>query len=275
MKKLNVPVPYQDLTGKDPRATTKAIVQKYLNHPSEETKERIKELSTNELLRAQHAMEIWEAFLKTKDLFFKRVVCAKSYHLSERDIGVVLGFSSKAAHDLLTNVSVPKDHLRIFKLAIMLNIPWQVIFEKKPIEITYHNYMEYYVDGTAKWINIEDINQERFGMQGVTGYVIQNPSSLFEEEASYITGRWVRSYPEFDYFEFHLSQNPILDSDLIQKILNIFPLAKTIITTYTPLRPRTRSLWVIHERAEKLNGYKWIVSELRYRSKTIIHYNSK
>jgi hypothetical protein len=273
MTKLNAS--YQDQIGKDPRATTRAIVQKYLNDPSEETRAGIKELSTNELLMAQHSKEIWEAFLKTKDLFFKRVVCAKLHHLSERNIGEVLGVSSKAAHDLLTNVSVPKDHLRIFKLAITLNIPWQVIFEKKPIEITFHNYMEYYVNGTAKWMNIEDINQERYDTQGISGYVIQSPSSIFEEEASYITGRWVRSHPEFDYFEFHLSQNPIVDRDLIQKILNIFPLAKTIITTYTPLRPRTRSLWVIHERVEKLNGYKWIVSELNHRSQTIIHYNSK
>jgi hypothetical protein len=127
-------------------ATTRRIVQKYLEDQSEERKEGIKELSTNELLKAQHSMKIWEAFLKTKDLFFIRYVCAKVHHLSQRDIGNELGLSAKAAHDLLHEVLDPKNHLTLFKLAILFNIPWQVIFKEKPIEITFQSYSEYYCE---------------------------------------------------------------------------------------------------------------------------------
>ncbi len=210
--------------------------------------------------------------MKIKDITFKRNICAKAFNLGFKEVGEHLGMSAPAARDLLTEVLEPKEHLRIFKLAIMLNVPWQVILKERPIEESFKTYMEYYIDGAAKWIKVEDINSESKEVKSISGYVIQNPSNLFEDEPEKITGRWVKSYHDYEYFEFHLTRNPVFDEPLIKNILKFFPSTKAVITTFTPLRRNIRSLWVVFDRTP--NGYKKLWAELKHRDRTILHWKA-
>ncbi|MGE7057262.1 hypothetical protein ACQKI4_32435, partial [Paenibacillus glucanolyticus] len=93
---------------------------------------------------------------------------------------------------------------------------------------------------------------------------------LLEQAGPLTTGRWVTTYPELDYFEFHLPNEPVLHKAKRKDILNAFPFATHLMTTYTRFRSE-RSLWVMGPKPGKQQEYQQILMELEFRDQTIVH----
>lgn len=264
------------------RADIIQTVENYLQEEKSKTeksknslRQEIKSLTYRDLLIVQSSEERWSLLMSDPNIFFKRQLCARSFNLTEMNIAKNLDITPPAAHNLLNHAWKPKLLLRSFRLAIMFNLPWQLVIEKDPVELSYRQCAEYLLNGAAKRSSIEELYREKENVISISGYVISNPYHLFEQEISPITGRWVTTYPEMDYFEFHLTHEPILDKKAISQILNAFPYANTILTTYTPFRPEKRSLWVLIPKSDKkMTDLNNIIKELRdYRDKTVIFYN--
>lgn len=238
-------------------------------------RKKIISLNYREILILQSSEKRWFLLMSDPNIYFKRKLCAGLYNLVARNIAENIGVKTTAAHNLLNNTNGPKTLMRSYRLAIMFNHPWQLVIEKNPVKLTYREYAEYLLDGVAKGIIIKEIYKEKENVDTISGYVIFNPNTLFEQEISPITGRWVTTYPEMDYFEFHLSHEPILHKKAINQILDAFPNTSTILTTYTPFRPEKRSLWVLIPKSDKfMSDYNNIIRELRdHRDRTVIFYN--
>ena len=71
------------------------------------------------------------------------------------------------------------------------------------------------------------------------------------------TGRWVTTYPEMEYFEFHLPTSPLF---IKRDIRNAFPFATHLVTTYTI--PIGRSLWVMGPKPGRHQKYQQILMEI-------------
>src|SRR5690606_7727406 len=114
---------------------------------------------------------------------------------------------------------------------------------------------EYFNPGVSKRIDITEILSERNRIKSISGFVVLNPQLLFQQEDA-VTGRWVTTYPELDYFEFHLTYEPLMDRALKKAIVSLFPNAKYIVTTFRPFKPESyRSFRVVFPKNESLFTY--------------------
>ncbi|TJY42670.1 hypothetical protein E5161_07415 [Cohnella pontilimi] len=234
-------------------------------------REAVKKLSYRDLLIVQSSSELWHQLMGSLDVQMRRWVCKNLYKLSEPKLMKELKFSKAAAHNLFDDTDWP-ERPRPFQLGVLFNHPWQLVNEKNPDAFSYSESAEYFITGAAKRTNIQELAAQRAQVISIAGFVITDPQELFPQESSPVTGRWVTTYPEMDYFEFHLSREPLLDKNTQKKILNVFPVANDVITTYTPFRPNKRSLWVMMPKAGRMNEYHGILNELiEYRDATVHH----
>ncbi|MEC0269698.1 hypothetical protein [Paenibacillus anseongense] len=234
-------------------------------------KKALKRLDYRDMLILQSSEKNWLTLMNDPDMYLRRIFCKNLYNLSESDLMDVLNIQSGTANNLFNLTSMPVMP-RPFQLAILFNHPWQVVNKKNPDEFSYSAPTEYFFEGVAKRDHIKDLNNERFIVKSIDGYVITDPQEIFPLESSPITGRWVTTYREVDYFEFHLRHEPVMDKATQKKILNAFPFANDVIVTYTPFRPEIRSLWVMIPKNERMDEYLGILHELaEYRDKTVHH----
>lgn len=234
-------------------------------------KAKILDLDYRDLLIAQSSTERWEKMMNDPDIYFRRALCKKAYRLTDTDIMRALSLSSGAANNLFHLSDMPK-WPRPLQLGVLFNHPWQLVNKKDPDEYSYSEATEYYYSGVAKRIHIKNLGYERPSVMSIAGYVITDPQELFPQECSPVTGRWVTTFPEMDYFEIHLNHEPLMDKVTQKRILNVFPIANDVITTYLPFRPKKRSLWIITPKKGRMNEYFGILNELtEYRDKTVHH----
>lgn len=225
-----------------------------------------------ELLILQSSKEHWEKLMKDPSLNFRRELCANLYRLERTNIMEELDLSSGAVSNLFNESTNPK-WPRPFQLSVLFEHPWQLVNYEIPDPYSYSESPEYFEERVSKKIHLNDLANERSKVLSIRGYVIINAPELFQEESTALTGRWVTTYPEFDYFEFHLNYEPIIDKLLREALLKLFPMAKYLFTTYRPFKPLSkRALWVIIPKNESLPSYEGMLHELKeYRENTEYH----
>ncbi|MFC6232562.1 hypothetical protein ACFQI7_32790 [Paenibacillus allorhizosphaerae] len=225
-----------------------------------------------ELLILQSSITHWETLLSDPDLNFRRKLCLKLYNLKQVDVEAFLDLSDGAVSNLFNKSSMPV-WPRPFQLSVLFNHPWQLINNLDPDPNSYRESPEYFHAGVSERIHLQSLSEERSKVKTVRGYVITDSQELFPGESGPVTGRWVTTYPEFDYFEFHLNYEPMVHKGLREAILHYFPAAKHLITTYRPFKPlNKRSVWAIIPKNEVLPSYLGMVHELKeYRENTEYH----
>lgn len=247
------------------RAEPLQQAQKYISSDDSqkkgELKRYLKVLKYKDLLAIQSNRRLWEQLLLDPDPLFRRQLCSHAYKITQEQIAQNISGSTKTGFALI-NETLKPDNFNTFVLAVMFNVPWQIIIEKKPVEYSFNQYTEYFLDGSAKRISVEALYQEKDRVsRNIVGYLIIDAQHLLETAGPLTTGRWVTTYPELDYFEFHLPNEPVLHKAKRKEILNAFPFATHLVTTYTPFRSE-RSLWVMGPKPGKQQDYQQILMEL-------------
>ncbi|MBG9734956.1 hypothetical protein [Paenibacillus alvei] len=247
--------------------------QKYISSDDSrqkgELKRYLKSLKYKDLLTIQSNRRLWEQLLLDPDPLFRRQLCSQSYKITQKQIAQNISGSTKTGFALI-NETLKPENFYTFVLAVMFNVPWQIIIEKKPVEYSFNQYTEYFLDGSAKRISVEALYKEKTRVsRNIVGYLITDAQRLIEQAGHLTTGRWVTTYPELDYFEFHCLSEPVIDNAKKKEILNAFPFATHFVTTYTPFRSE-RSLWVMGPKPGKLQDYEQILMELQFRDLTIV-----
>ncbi|MFC4808794.1 hypothetical protein [Paenibacillus sp. GCM10023250] len=234
-----------------------------------ELKRYLKAMKYKEILIIQSNRSLWEQLLRDPDPIFRRQLCTITYKITQEQIAHNVSGSTKTGFSLINHTLRP-DYLITFILAIMFNVPWQIITEKEPVENSFKDFTEYNLDGSAKRISVEALYEEKDRVgRNIAGYLITDAQRLLEQAGPLTTGRWVTTYPELDYFEFHLPHEPVLHKAKRKEILNTFPFATHLVTTYLPLRSE-RSLWVMGPKPGKLQEYQQTLMELDFRDETDI-----
>ncbi|NGM83951.1 hypothetical protein G5B47_16150 [Paenibacillus sp. 7124] len=225
-----------------------------------------------ELLILQSSIEHWKILMSDPSLTFRRELCAKLYKLKNTDIMNELELSSGAVSNLLKKSTLPI-WPRPFKLTVLFGHPWQLINYESPDPNSLPESPEYFEEGVSQHVHLKELAKKRSEVSSIRGYVIADALELFKQESTAVTGRWVTTYPEFDYFDFHLNHEPLIDNVLRGALKELFPLAKHVITTYRPFKPESkRALWVIVPKDETLPSYAGMLHELKeYRERTEYH----
>ncbi|OMD92780.1 hypothetical protein [Paenibacillus odorifer] len=225
-----------------------------------------------ELLILQSTKKYWEILMSDPSLNFRRQLCAKLYNLQRVNFEEELNLTSGAVSNLFNGSTMPK-WPRPFQLSVFFNHPWQLINYGSPDPYSFQESPEYFEEKVSKKIPLSDLSNERTRVSSIRGYVIVDAQKLFPQESSVITGRWVTTYPEFDFFEFHLNSEPLVDNVLRADLLKFFPLAEDVITTYRPFKPSVkRALWVIIPKNKTLPSYAGMIHELKvFREYTEFH----
>lgn len=220
------------------------------------------------LFRIQIYKSLWEQLLLYPDIFFRRQLYAKSFGLSQQMIKEEIGVASGTAHNLLNATQEPPLSV-VLSYAVMCNVPWQTIVEENPDEKYFSTPTEYWFNGASVEKRIDELNEERNQVQSIRGYWIIDPLLLFEGENNPITARWVRSYPEIEYLEFHLNHEPSLYPQKRTNIKKMFPFATHLVTTYTPLQPlHKRSFWIVGPKPKKQTAFEEFLKVIEKRQYT-------
>lgn len=255
-------------------ATYESASQLYHNQDSMVVRAKVKLLENwyYELLILQSTQKRWEMLMSDPSLNFRRQLCARLYNLQRVIFEKELKLTSGAVSNLFNGSTMPK-WPRPFKLSVLFDHPWQLINYDSPDPYSFQESPEYFEENVSKKISLYGLSNERIEVSSICGYVIVDAPKLFPQESSAISGRWVTTYPEFDYFEFHLNSEPLVDNVLRAELLKFFPLAEDVITTYRPFKPSAkRSLWVIIPKNKTLPSYKGMMHELKvYREHTEFH----
>ncbi|MGF9913348.1 hypothetical protein ABEX47_19705 [Paenibacillus ehimensis] len=235
-----------------------------------ELKRYLKAMKYKDILIIQSNRSLWEQLLRDPDPIFRRQLSTQLYKITQEQIARSISCSTKTSFSLI-NHTIRPDNLITFILAIMFNVPWQVIVEKDPVEYSFKEFTEYYLDGSAKRVSVEVLYEEkdRIG-RNIAGYLITDAQRLLGQAGPLTTGRWVTTYPELEFFEFHLPNEPVLHKAKRKDILNAFPFATHLVTTYTPFRS-DRSLWVMGPKPRKQQEYQQFLMELEFRDETIVY----
>lgn len=225
-----------------------------------------------ELLILQSSKEQWEELMNDPSLKFRRELSTKSHKLQRYDIMQSLNLTSGAVSNLFNESTLPK-WPRPFQLSVLLNHPWQLVNYDLPDPYSYSESPEYFDDKVSKKIQLKQLFDEISNVSSISGYVITDAFELFHQESGAVTGRWVTTYQEFDYFEFHLNYEPLVDKVLRESVLKLFPQAKYMITTFRPFKSLDkRSIWVIIPKNETLPSFEGMLHELKeYRDRTEFH----
>ena len=234
-------------------------------------KDEIRSLHYNELLILQSSIEIWNKLMSDSDLNFRRFILAKVNNLTPSNIKDELAITNGAVSNLFNKATVPK-WPRPYQLSILMNHPWQLVNKVYPDPISYEEWPEYLQGGIPKQTSILELFDERSNVKSISGYIITDPALLFPDESGPITGRWVTTYLEYDYFEFHVTKEPIVDMPLQTEIQKLFPQAEYIYTTVLPYKPKKRAIWIIIPKNKKVGSYYGMLHEFRrYRKGTEFH----
>lgn len=224
-------------------------------------KRYLRSLNYKDMLVIQSDRSLWEQLLMDPDPLFRRQLCTQAYKITQEQISHNVSGSTKTGFALI-NETLKPDNFNTFVLAIMCNVPWQIITEKEPVEYSFESYTEYFLDGSAKRISIEALYEEKDRVgRNILGYLITDAQRLLEQATPLTTGRWVTTYPEMEYFEFHLPNEPSLHKATKRDIRNAFPFATHLVTTYTPFRSG-RSLWVMGPKPGRHQKYQQILMEI-------------
>ncbi|WP_373231958.1 hypothetical protein [Cohnella sp.] len=223
------------------------------------------------LFRIQIEKALWEQLVLYPDVFFRRQLCAKSFGLSQQMIRDETDFASGTIHNLL-NKSEEPPHRLVYSFAVMCNVPSDMIVEQK------HDEKYIYDLPTKNWFHralvekrIDELNKENDQVRSIRGYRVSDPHSLFEGENSPIIARWVRSYPEMEYLEFHLNHEVALYPQKRSIIRKMFPFATHLVATYTPLQPKhKRSFWIVGPKSNKENAFFELLQVIEKRQLTSI-----
>jgi hypothetical protein len=229
-----------------------------------------------DFLAIQCSESLWSRIMTETDLFMRRRFCRKINNLGEPQIAKVLNISKSSAHDLL-HKTVASAELKMSLLAILLNTPRLSIIDIDPSESkdSFETYIEYY-GGAAKRVTIDELNGELTSVSSISGYIIDNQTHFFDYEDKLVFGRLIKTYPGLELIEFHLKYEPLLHEEKVKELIKIFPNAKCMLSTFTPLRPNRRCLWIIqnsHSHHEK--ELKKFMTEIKQREKTVFYYKEE
>lgn len=259
------------------RTAVHNVYEKYLNliqsphsnsHKLVEAKEDILSLPYYELLIMQSSIKRWETLMSDPSLYFRRSLCAATYNIKQNDIAIELGISEGAVSRLFNEDKMPK-WPKPFLIGVLLDHPWQLNNMIEPDTDSFRISPEYFYPGLLKQVDIKEINKEREKTRSISGFKVLNPHVLFQRETGAIAVRWVTTYPELDYLEFHLTYDPLLDHVLRDTISNFFPQAKYILKTFRPLKPNyDRAFRLIFPKNESLFSYPGMIHELKFRDHT-------
>ncbi|MGO4548093.1 hypothetical protein AB4Z29_25230 [Paenibacillus sp. 2TAB23] len=240
-------------------------------HILAEAREDILSLPYYELLIMQSSLVRWETLMNDPNLYFRRALCAATYNIKQNDIAIELGISEAAVSRFFNEDKMPK-YPKPFLISVLLDQPWQLINMKTPDFDSFKSSPEYFYPGLLKQVDIKEINKEREKTRSISGFKILNPQVLFHQETDAIAGRWVTTYPELDYLEFHLAYDPLVDHVLRDAVASRFPQAKYILKTFRPFKPNyNRVFRLIFPKNESLFSYPGMIHELKYRDKTELH----
>lgn len=229
-------------------------------------------LNHQDVLMIQSNKSLWEQLMLKSDYHLRRILCKKLFNLNESHLMDALSYSSGSANQLFSKTGIP-DLTRAFQIGMLFGHPWQMLNKNTPDELSYSSFSEYYYHGVAKRINFKTLGNEKSNVKSITGYVITDPQKLFRQELTPVTGRWVTTFPEMDYFEFHLTSELLLDKQTLKKILSVFPEANDVVGTYIPFRPQHTALWIMTQKPGMESQYNRIKKELaEYRYKTAFLY---
>lgn len=261
------------------------VIQHYTNylyliensHISEWDLERAKaailKLDYNELLILQSSKERWEKLMYDR-LDFRMELCNLLNNLNRSHIMSELNLEAGAvSHIFNLKIKTMVKWPGPFQLSVIWNHPWQLINKKNPDPNSFLESPEYFEEGVSRQVELMDLSKERSKVTYISGYVIPDAQTLFQHESAPVPGRWVTTYPEYDYFEFLINYEPLVDKELREKVLRIFPLAKHLVTTFRPFKPlNKRAVWVIIPKDESLPTYGGMLQELKeYRDNTEFH----
>ncbi len=221
-----------------------------------------------DLFRIQIYKSLWEQLVLYPDVFFRRQLFANSLGLSKQMIREVTGVASGTVHNLLNTSQQPPLSV-VHTYAVMCNVPWQTIVEQNPNKKYFSTPTEYWFNGASVEKRIDELNEERLQVGSIRGYWINDPLLLFEGENSPITARWVRSYSEMEYLEFHLNHEPTLYPQKRDMIRKMFPFATHLVTTYRPLQPiYKRSFLVMGPKPKKQSSFEELLDVFKTRQFT-------
>jgi hypothetical protein len=220
------------------------------------------------IFRIQIHKSLWEQLILYPDVFFRRQLYANSLGLSQQMIREVTGVAAGTVHNLLNTSQQPPLSV-IHTYAVMCNVPWQTIVEQNPDKKYFSTSTEYWFNGASVEKRIDELNEERNQVRSIRGYWISDPLPLFEGENSPITARWVKSYPEMEYLEFHLNHEPSLYPQKRTIIKEMFPFATHLVTTYTPLQAlHKRSFWILGPKPKKQTAFEELLKVIEERQFT-------
>ncbi|MGE7057133.1 hypothetical protein ACQKI4_31765, partial [Paenibacillus glucanolyticus] len=137
-----------------------------------ELKHYLKSIKYKDMLILQSNRSLWEQLLRDPDPIFRRQLSTQLYKITQEQIAHSVSCSTKTGFSLI-NYTMRPDNLIIFILAIMFNVPWQIIVEKEPVEFSFKEFTEYHLNGTAKRISVEALYEEKDRVgRNITGYLI-------------------------------------------------------------------------------------------------------
>jgi hypothetical protein len=234
----------------------------------------LKQWTYIDLLAIQSSESLWSRIMTEVDLFMRRRFCRKLNNLSETQIAKILTISDSTAHDLLYKSS-QSGEIKMSLMAIIFNTPRLSIADIDPAESkdSYETYIEYY-GGAAKRITINEFSREMASVSSISGYIIDNQKHFFDYENKLVFARLIKTYPGLELIEFHLQYEPLLHPEKIIEFIKMFPNAKYILTTFTPLRPTRRCLWIIQnsDPIHDMGLKKFITEIMNHRKKTRFYY---
>ncbi|MFC5531001.1 hypothetical protein [Cohnella yongneupensis] len=209
--------------------------------------------------------------MSESSLHFRRALCAATYNIKQNEIAKKLDITEAAVSKLFNGFNMPK-WPKPFSLSILLDHPWQLVNMIKPDMDSFKQNPEYFIPGVSKQAQLNELAQERDKTKSICGFKLLNPQLLFNQEET-ITGRWVTTYPELDYFEFHLTYDPLVDHVLRKKVVTLFPEARYIVKTFRPCRPKhDRAFRVIFPKNQPSLSYVGMIHELKnFRDETECH----
>ena len=97
-------------------------------------KRYLRSLNYKDMLVIQSDRDLWEQLLMDPDPLFRRQLCTQAYKITQEQISHNVSGSTKTGFALI-NETLKPDNFNTFVLAIMCNVPWQIITEKNPSSI--------------------------------------------------------------------------------------------------------------------------------------------
>jgi len=237
---------------------------------------KILDLNYFELIILQSDSMLWRKLCENANAEFRRRLICKFYNLTPTKLSQIMNKTRMTLSNVFTKGSNMKEPDR-YELAILLNHPYQLIFFDRPNRESYFILEDKYVSADTHFIpriSVQQISSHYVNTDYIKAVLIKDISSLLPSVTGDCLGRWVKTYPEFHYFELILPFEPIIDNVFKKKTKQLIPNAKYLLTTFLPMRETNyRSIWMIIPQNTSSVIYQNMLYELsECREKSEWHY---